>query len=191
MIWIVPLLMGGAYLLTNKKAKTKAAEIFGPFLHIGPMTQSGIDSIALFRARQKLETSEGRRRDVYTDTRGFLTVGIGHKVLPTDGLKRGDIISDDQIAAFFEKDITRAFNAAKAQAADLKKYTPEFIAALTEVNFQLGTGWKNEFPNTYNLLRKGNAAQAVANLRKSAWAKQTPVRVASFVAAIRDAYGVA
>jgi GH24 family phage-related lysozyme (muramidase) len=47
---------------------------------------------------------EGRRNDVYLDSRGIPTVGIGHKVLPEDNLKVGDVISDAQVEAFYVKD---------------------------------------------------------------------------------------
>jgi GH24 family phage-related lysozyme (muramidase) len=47
---------------------------------------------------------EGRRNDVYYDTRRKLTVGIGHLVLPEDSLKFRDVISDERVDAFFQND---------------------------------------------------------------------------------------
>jgi GH24 family phage-related lysozyme (muramidase) len=38
---------------------------------------------------------------VYKDSRGFLTVGIGHKVVSADKLKLGDEIDDARVDAFF------------------------------------------------------------------------------------------
>lgn len=188
MIWLIPIVIGGGLLLSNKKVQAKVQEALGPFMLMGPVPQSNIDNTALAIAKRDLEISEGRRRDVYTDHLGYLTVGIGHKVLPTDGLKKGDVITDARVDEFFAEDVQIALRAARSQAIELQKYTPSFLAALIEVNFQLGTGWKTKFANTYNLLKGGNAQQAIRNLQQSLWAKQTPVRVANFVSAIREAY---
>ncbi len=189
MIWIpLALAIGGGILLTNKKVQAKVSEIFGPFMLMGPVPQGSIDSVALAIAKRDLEISEGRKNYVYVDSLGYPTVGIGHKVLANDGLRVGDVITERRIDELFAVDVQVAFNAAKAQAIELGKYTPSFLAALIEVNFQLGTGWKNKFSNTYNLLKKGDATQAIRNLQQSAWAQQTPVRVSNFIGAIKEAF---
>lgn len=189
MIWFIPVVaLGGALLLTNKKVQAKVSEFFGPFMLMGPVPQSNIDSAAKAIAKRDLEISEGRRRDVYLDHLGFPTVGIGHKVLASDGLRVGDVITEQKIDDLFEVDIQKAFVAARQQAIELGKYTPSFLSALVEVNFQLGTNWKTKFANTYNLLKTGNAQQAIRNLQQSLWAQQTPKRVANFVGAIKEAY---
>lgn len=161
-----------------------AKEVFGPFLTFGPPMQSSIDSAAMAIARQNLIAREGRRKDVYIDSRGFATVGIGHKVLPSDNLRVGDIISDAQIEALFQKDIAEAFAAAKSQAKELRKYNPDMIAALTSVNFQLGTFWRSKFTNTWADLKNDNVQGAIYRLQSSDWRSQTPVRVADFIAAL-------
>lgn len=53
---------------------------------------------------------EGEELTVYKDSVGIDTVGIGHKVLPQDGLNYGDEISQEQSDAFFKKDSTSAAN---------------------------------------------------------------------------------
>ena len=128
--------------------------------------------------KSKLIESEGLRNDVYYDTRGILTVGIGHKVIFSDKLKFG------------EKDSAAALQAAINQSNELTKSyrTIDFIVALAEVNYQLGIYWYTKFPTTYELLKSGKWQQAVQNLKNSAWAKQTPVRVENFVAAIERQY---
>lgn len=138
--------------------------------------------------RRELELEEGYRTTVYLDTRGLATVGIGHLVLPQDNLKVGDVISDARVEEFYRNDSEKAFQAAIKQADDLGRFTPEFIVALVSVNYQLGTGWTSTFRNTYNKLRSGDWQGAIANLRVSRWAEQTPRRVANFTAAIEDAF---
>lgn len=147
-----------------------------------------IDNMALDEAAIRLRNSEGMRQDVYIDTRGFLTVGIGHKVVAGDNLKLGDVISPERVNELFNKDVGAAFNAAKAQARELGKYNTEMIAALTEVNFQLGTGWNKKFANTWELLKAGNWRTAIRNLQQSAWFNQTPTRVTAFINSITNVY---
>ena len=195
MLWVAPL---GIFILslipfrdakgksTNIAIKTK--EIFGPFLFIGPPTQNSIDMTAFRLAKAEVIAKEGVRNTAYYDSEGKLTIGIGHLVLPGDNITYGQTISDAKVNEFFEKDLSVAFEAAKIQALDLNKYTPEFIAALTSVNFQLGTGWPNVFKNTYADLKKGNVSGAISRLQQSKWYGQTPVRVAAFISAIQNAY---
>lgn len=151
-------------------------------------TPAQIEAMAMERAQQILHLREGWRLDVYHDSRGFLTVGVGHKVLTSDGLKFGDVITAQRAWDFFYSDVAKAFNAAKTQAKQVGKYTPEFIAALTSVNFQLGTGWTKTFYETWPALLRGDWQTAERNLLASLWYRQTPVRVEDFIFEIRRAY---
>lgn len=148
-------------------------------------------ALAMFKA--KVQASEGYRRDVYRDPvfpndPSKWTVGIGHKVLPEDNLKLGDVISDERVQQLFIKDTSTAFNAAKSQARELNKYNPEMIAALAEVNYQLGIFWRSKFPNTWSLIKSGKINPAISALYGSAWYKQTPNRVIAFVNVLKSQY---
>lgn len=127
---------------------------------------------------------EGKRLDVYKDSLGKLTVGIGHLVTPKDNLKKGDVITEAECQAFFEKDTKAAERAALTQAKEMNVTHDFFIAALISVNFQLGKAWKNKFKTTYPALVSGDYDTAIKNLRGSLWYKQTPVRVEDFIKAI-------
>lgn len=155
----------------------------------GPVDQFTIDAQALPLARALVMQREGVRNTAYIDTEGYLTGGVGHKITAADGKwKVGDHISDAKLSAWFSKDLSGSFAAAKAQAILLRKYTPAFIAALVSVNFQLGTGWRSKFPNTWAALVRGDYRDAINRINQSEWARQTPVRVADFVGSIRTAY---
>lgn len=161
-----------------------ASMIRGQFVN----NPQAIEAAAFTRAKQILLAEEGVRNSVYIDSRGFPTVGIGHKVLPTDNLKVGDTISNAKVNQFFAQDIAKAFSAAKSQAREINKYTPEMIARLTSVNFQLGTGWRYKFPNTWALIKQGKIDAARRNLISSAWYRQTPNRVIAFVNTLQNQY---
>ena len=152
------------------------------------MNNQQIESQAFTKAQQYLIAEEGIRTTVYKDSLGFLTVGIGHKVVPADNLKLGDTISSARVNAFFNKDIAGAFKAAVSQSKDLGKYNVDMIARLTSVNFQLGTGWRYKFANTWAYLQNGQVQQAINNLVKSAWYKQTPNRVIAFINTLQNQY---
>lgn len=162
-----------------------AQMIKGQFL---PQNSTQIEMQALARAQNLMRQEEGYNLTVYRDSLGFPTVGIGHKVLPEDRLKVGDTITPARADQLFKDDIGKAFSAAKNQARELNKYNPEMIARLTSVNFQMGTGWRLNFPNTWSYLKNGNWQAAIKNLRASLWAKQTPQRVIAFENTIRSQY---
>lgn len=141
-------------------------------------TQQSADLKALLTVR------EGRRNDVYLDSRGIPTVGIGHKVLPEDNLKVGDVISDAQVEAFYAKDSKVALDAARSQAAEAGITDPKFIPYLASVNLQLGPNWRNDLKRTWADIMAGNYAQAAQDAADSRWYRQTPDRAKDFQGAL-------
>lgn len=131
-----------------------------------------------------LALREGRRNDVYHDSRGFLTVGIGHLVVPNDHLHFGDRITDARIDAFFAKDSADAMNHAKAQAAQAGITEPSFLPYLASVCFQLGDNWIAKWPHTWAMICAGEYEKAADSLSGTPWDKQTPDRVADFADAL-------
>lgn len=148
-----------------------------------------IEAQAWSMLRSKMIAEEGYRNDVYRDSLGKLTVGIGHLVQPGDNLKLGDKISDKRVDQLFHEDLKSAFGAAVIQAQQLNRYNVEMITALTSVNFQLGIFWNTaKFPNTWAKLQKGEAAAAVNSILNSEWHKQTPKRTTAFIEVIKNQY---
>jgi GH24 family phage-related lysozyme (muramidase) len=136
-----------------------------------------------FEALMKLR--EGCRNDVYLDTLGKATVGIGHLVQAGDNLNVGDVITDAQVDAFFEQDGAKAMNAAQAQADEAGITDPTFMPYLASVNFQLGTNWTGTFPNTWGMIVNGQYSAAADALNGTIWDRQTPTRVQDFQGALR------
>ena len=128
---------------------------------------------------------EGRRNDVYLDTLNKPTVGIGHLVVPGDNLEVGDVITDAQVSAFFQKDGAASMSAARSQAAEAGIADTAFLPYLASVNFQLGTAWTGTFPNTWRMIVDGRYEDAAKALDGTKWAQQTPVRVKDFQGALR------
>ncbi len=131
-----------------------------------------------------LKDREGYRLDVYLDSVGKPTVGIGHLVVAADKLKVGDKIDDARAMEFFKKDTAWAISAAKSQAAKAGISDGDFIVYLTSVNFQLGADWYKEFKTVWGLIMEGQYSAAAAAVKKTKWNSQTPVRTKDFMGAL-------
>lgn len=142
------------------------------------------DSI-LADAEKRIALREGKRLDVYLDSLGILTVGRGHRVTAFDHLKLGDVITDARCESLFAKDLGPALAAAHLQAEQAGITDPSFIAALCAVNFQCGTKWTQTFFGVWKFIMAGQYEAAAVDAGGTKWAKQTPVRVSDFQAALR------
>ena len=131
-----------------------------------------------------LRQREGVRYVVYLDSLKKPTVGIGHLVTAADKLKVGDRIDDKRVTEFFKKDSAKALAAAKNQAARAKITDGNFIIYLASVNFQLGTDWYKTFKKTWKYILDGKYKEAAAEVKKSRWNSQTPVRAKDFQQAL-------
>jgi lysozyme len=136
-----------------------------------------------------LKTNEGYRNDVYRDSLGVLTAGVGHKLTNAElgQYKEGDTIDDALISKWLDQDSTKAYTAATQQANQLGQGgNSNFIDALGEVNFQLGTNWYKDHQNTWGLMQQGNFSGAATEAAVSDWNDQTPKRVQNFQAALQQ-----
>lgn len=128
---------------------------------------------------------EGDRNVVYVDTTGNATVGIGHKVTESDGLRPGDRITDAQKEAFWRADADKALRAARAQMRAAGITDQSFLLPLASVNFQLGPGWKDKFVKTWSLISARRYGAAAREAEDSKWFREdTPDRVRAFQAAL-------
>ena len=130
-----------------------------------------------------LESREGKRYEVYLDSVGKPTVGIGHLVLPEDKLKVGDRVTDEQINKWFDNDIKKALNKALAQCNELNIHDEEIINIFVSANYQLGD-FKTVFKTTFDLIKNKKYSKAILNIAISKWMQQTPVRAGDMISAI-------
>jgi GH24 family phage-related lysozyme (muramidase) len=148
------------------------------------VSRSEMKQAVMSVVRAELIKTEGRRNTVYLDTNGNPTVGIGHLVKREDNLRVGDVISDDEVEAFFLSDADAAIEAAMDQAEDVNNFELDFVLALVQVNFQLGINWPKSWPNTYNKLKSNDWDGVISAVANSKWAKQTPARTEAFIKAL-------
>lgn len=132
-----------------------------------------------------MKGDEGDKLVVYRDPLGKPTVGTGHLVVPADNLKVGQSITPAQDAAFFLKDGSGDMVAAVQQCRLAGITAQAFLPVLGSVCYQLGPDWMKVFPTMWGMLLKGDYAGCAADALTTAWAHQTPTRVAQFVAALK------
>ena len=136
---------------------------------------------------EHLMAEEGYRRTPYKDTRGVLTVGIGHRIWPGDAIEEHSELTDQQVRLWFLEDLTVAELAFQrlfgwrghAEINDARK------VALTGMCFQLGEAGVLGFVNMRQAARQGDWPLAAREALDSRWAEQTPARAAR-VARILD-----
>jgi len=81
---------------------------------------------------------DGMILQVYVDSKGYPTVGFGHKVLPSDHLKVGDTITADRAREFSKKNLAEAESAINRRVrVPLKQQEYD---ALVSIAFNAGSG---------------------------------------------------
>ncbi|HEX5259262.1 MAG TPA: hypothetical protein VFW35_10855 [Sphingomicrobium sp.] len=152
--------------------------------HVSPDVSATHEELVQ-KFKQHMIPHEGDRNDVYLDSLGKPTVGIGHLVVPSDGLKVGDRISDEEKDAFWRQDSAKALQAAQKQMLEAGITDPNFLFALADVNFQLGSEWYKEFKKTWALILEGDYDAAALEAQDSDWYEQSRNRVKAFQEALR------
>lgn len=147
----------------------------------------GTVEFAYVKLEEILKIREGVKLEIYLDSVGRMTAGIGHLLTPDDGYDydEGDPITQEQCDAWFRHDAKAAMDAAMAQMKEAGITSMDFLPWLASVNFQLGIHWPEKFPTTWGMIMEGDYSRAADHLATTAWAEQTPVRVADFARALR------
>ena len=121
----------------------------------------------------QLRRDEGTRAAAYTDSMGWLTIGVGRLI---DSRKPGAGLRPDEIEYLLRNDIND-------RVAALQKALPWFFkldearqGVLINMAFQMGTAGLLAFRQTLGLVRDGRYAEASEQMLKSKWAEQTPGR---------------
>lgn len=135
----------------------------------------------------------GARNKPYRDSRGFWTVGIGHKLTEADKRAAGGQIkplySTAEIEAFWQNDLSRAIQGAKnfCFPSRLDQMPQEIQALLIDMAFNLGEKGLMGFKRfRAALVEKGDFLGASKELRDSKWYGQTGRRVRAHVKALEN-----
>lgn len=135
----------------------------------------------------ELRRDEGVRYSPYNDSRGFMTIGVGHNMraspLP-DGWTFP--LDDGQVDALLESDLMSVYS-------DLDNALPWWVTlnnvrqrVICNMCFNLGLTKLIGFKNTLAAMRQGRYADAAAGMLNSAWASQVGDRAVRLAAQMRN-----
>ena len=134
----------------------------------------------------ELSLDEGIRLNVYSDTKGIKTVGIGcniqaHDTKPIIGRKLtkiGEQITKDECLLLFKANLIDVclIPLDKNLPVLTKQLDPVRLRALINLCFNMGWGTLSTFKNTLAYLQSKNYIKAAENLVNSKWYKQVKTR---------------
>lgn len=137
------------------------------------------------KLKEELLRYEGRKSQVYLDTEGLPTVGIGH-MDPT--LKVGTYYSESQINEWFDQDILIAVQRAKRCLGPCFDTMPDFYQRIF-VNLTFNMGMKfAQFKKCIAAAQVSNWNECANQMMDSKWYKQTGRRGVEMVAAMRQGF---
>jgi len=137
--------------------------------------------------KQRIKSHEGIIMEVYSDSLGLKTLGIGHLLTAKDNFEEGVTYPMEVINKLFEEDYSIAFNDAHDLIEDKDiPYDPMVESVLTEMAFQLGLPRLKKFVKFIEGLQEEDYSKAADEMIDSRWAKQTPARAYELSTLIRN-----
>lgn len=102
----------------------------------------------LDRVKLTVQGYEGFRNYVYKDSRGFLTMGTGHRLTEEEKkiYKEGDKIDANYLDGLFEKDFKSHLDKAK-KIKGFDNLSDQQKEAMIDLTFNMGGGWVTKFPS--------------------------------------------
>lgn len=125
--------------------------------------------------RARLVEEEGYRNEMYIDSLGYPTIGIGHRY---DGSRHW--MSDREIERLFARDLSEACRAATSLVPNYSRHSMEVRLMLVSLTFNLGRDGFADFRHFRSALAYRNYHLAAAELRKSFYYRQLPNRVEAY-----------
>lgn len=113
----------------------------------------------------QLRRDEGTRKFPYPDSKGNVTIGVGHN-LSEDGM------SDAVIAFQLQDDVNAVSFILNARLPWFRSIDPVRQGALMNMCFNLGFNGLEEFGKMLTAFAKGDWTTAAAEMVSSAWAKE-------------------
>lgn len=133
--------------------------------------------------RAELVRDEGSRTTVYRDTRGNLTVGVGHNLtIPQD---------QHTIDALLTSDIAGCVASLDLRQPWWRNLDPVRQRVLINMTFQLGGAGLARFPQFLAAMQAGQWDAAAEEMMDSNWARECPARAARLRSLVLDGADVA
>lgn len=121
------------------------------------------------KVKEKIIFEEGIRNRIYKDTRGIVTIGIGHNLLDNK-------ISDEAIDVIFRDDLNEVTKQLDNEFLWWRKHPEEVQIFMIDFVFNVGINTAKSFKNTMQLIQDKKYKEASELLMKSKYAYQVPNR---------------
>lgn len=125
-----------------------------------------------------IKRHEGCRLAAYRDTRGFLTIGYGHRLRDFDTFYERGVrisVSQEEAERMLRRDLAEAVRCFEALFHSVEICEAR-RAALVSMIYQLGCMGFKGFHKTLSHIYLYDWPEAAAECLQSAWARQTPER---------------
>lgn len=130
----------------------------------------------------QLRADEGEKFQLYKDSEGYWSIGIGRLLDPA----KGGFIRPDESALMFNNDRDAAYYGLKKALPWLDKLDQVRQEVLINMAFQMGVTGVLGFTNTLQFIKIGSYGAAADGMLNSKWAKQTPNRAERLSDQMRD-----
>ena len=132
------------------------------------------------RLRETITRHEGSRLNMYQDTLGIWTIGVGHNIE-----EKG--ISPAVMELMLDEDIEEAISELKRSVSFFSKMPEQVQEALVNLSFNMGIPRLMQFKKTLAYLRDGDFEAAADELLDSRYAEQVGRRADEVAEMIRSA----
>lgn len=120
---------------------------------------------------------EGKKANVYKDSVGIDTIGIGHNLqaspMPADWTQP---LTDDQIDQLFQADLQKATEAVTSAIPWFANLDEVRQAVVIDMAFNMGIHTLLTFTHTLGCIEAGNWQAAATGMMQSKWAEQVGKR---------------
>lgn len=165
-----------------KSAKYRTAFMFMAITTIGLS-----NNVSVAEYKEFISKSEGNKNIPYKCSAGHLTVGIGHKLLPSDKIKNK--YTEVEIDNFFISDLKSALTIARNKFPSFDTQPKEVKLVLVSLCFNLGDVGVSKFTKFRQAINKSNYYMAANELKDSLWYKQVGLRGKKYVMILNKLVG--
>lgn len=117
---------------------------------------------------EQLRRDEGVEKSAYSDSLGYLTIGVGRLI----DKRKGGGLSDAEIEYLLQNDIKEKEAELKSKIKFYSRLDDARKGVLLNMAFNLGVEGLLKFKNTLRLIEAGNYQAASVEMLKSTWARQ-------------------
>ena len=142
--------------------------------------------------KEDLIRHEGYIREIYLDSEGLATFGVGHLVVETDpehSWPIGTPVTDERILSVFHEDFLDALEDAESLVEGLYNHPDNVIRVLVNMAFNLGRTRLKGFKKMLAAIERHDYGTAADEMEDSKWYRQVKRRGVELVNVMRFEHG--